>query len=51
MSDQENRSNPVVSRIDEQLKEIAQRIQRETDEIDSIPAPYHNIELKNQSCQ
>lgn len=43
-------SNPIVNKIDGQLKEITRKLKRETDEIESLSAPYHKFELKNQNC-
>jgi NADH:ubiquinone oxidoreductase subunit E len=42
-------NNPIVARIDERLKEIASNLEAQTDEIESLAAPYHQFEFSNQS--
>ena len=41
-------SNPIVNKIDEQLKEIARKLQKQTDEIDSICRKYFTNSSRNK---
>lgn len=47
----EKSSKEIIDKIDNQLKEIASKLKKETDEIDCLAAPYHRFEIKNQSCK
>ena len=44
-------SNPIVSRIDVQLKEIAANLKSLAQQIETMEAPYHTYELKDQDCK
>ena len=41
-------SSPIVSRIDGQLKEIAANLKKAAEQIETLEAPYHTYELKDQ---
>ena len=45
----DKQSNQIVNKIDEQLKIIAKRLERQIEAIDSINAPYYSFEIRNQN--
>jgi type I site-specific restriction-modification system R (restriction) subunit len=44
---EDKRSSPVVIKIDEQLKLITKRLEKQAEDIDSISAPYYTYETRH----